>query len=212
MRRSRLLGIGALLVMVFACDQAGSAAANGTSTAASPNAVAMARLGDQRFSLGRPVGDAALRTMDRDIGAEGVELPPGRGSVAEGRALYATSCAMCHGQNGEGIAPAFPALSGRDPNGEDFEFANDPKLVHTIGNYWPYATTLFDYIRRAMPLTAPGSLSDDQVYALSAYLLAVDDIIPDTATLDAERLRQVRMPYRDRFVPDDRRPNKENTR
>ncbi len=159
-----------------------------------------------RFGLGRTPNAASLAAMDRDVGEPGAELPSGRGSVTDGRALYAAQCAMCHGVNGEGIAPAFPALSGRDPKAEDFAFASDPKLVHTIGNYWPYATTLFDYIRRAMPLTAPGSLSDDQVYALTAYLLAKDGILPDTTTLDAARLRAVRMPYRDRFVPDDRRP------
>lgn len=204
--RATLLGVGALSLVILSCDEA-----DRDHPAMTAGAKA-APVDERRFAIGRPADAATLRAIDRDIGEEGVELPPGRGTVAEGRALYATSCAMCHGVNGEGIAPAFPALSGRDPKGEDFAFANDPKLVHTIGNYWPYATTLFDYIRRAMPLTAPGSLTDDQVYALSAYLLAVDDIIPDTATLDADRLRQVRMPYRDRFVPDDRRPSKENIR
>lgn len=161
-----------------------------------------------RFELGHPAADSMIAAMDSDIGPDGIELPPGRGTVAEGRVLYAAQCASCHGPTGAGMPPAFPALSGRDPNAENFAFASDPKLVHTIGNYWPHATTLFDYIRRAMPFTAPGSLSDDQIYALSAYLLAVDRVIPDTATLDASRLRQVRMPSRDRFVPDDRSPRK----
>jgi mono/diheme cytochrome c family protein len=182
--------------------------ARGTPATASPDRES-GRADTRRYAIGRAPTRAELRALDRDIGSDGAELPPGRGTVAEGRVLYAAQCAMCHGVKGEGIAPAFPALTGRDPRAEGFVFASDPKLVHTIGNYWPHATTLFDYIRRAVPLTAPGSLTDDQVYALSAYLLAADDIIPDTTTLDAARLRAVRMPYRDRFIPDDRRPTQE---
>ena len=212
MRACPLL-LGALGATLLACDASGdSGAAEPPGRDVAASAPVRVTGGSPppahpaRFGIGRPASAAALRAMDRDVGEEGRELPAGRGTVAEGRALFAAQCAVCHGANGQGMPPAFPALSGRDPKAEDFAFATDPKLVHTIGNYWPHATTLFDYIRRAMPLTAPGSLTDDQVYALSAYLLAVDRIIPDTATLDAARLRQVRMPYRDRFVPDDRRP------
>ena len=161
---------------------------------------------DGRYGLGQPATAAEIAQMDHDIGPEGLELPPGRGTVAEGATLYAVQCASCHGVKGEGIAPAFPQLVGRDPKAEGFAFSTDQKLVHTIGNYWPYATTLFDYIKRAMPQAAPGSLTDDQLYAVTAYLLAANQIIPDTAALDAASLRAVQMPYRDRFVPDDRRP------
>lgn len=161
----------------------------------------------KRYAIGGAASAGAIAKMDRDIGPDGAELPAGKGSVAEGGALYKTQCAMCHGVNGEGMAPAFPRLSGRDAAAEGFKFARDPKLPHSIGNYWSHATTLFDYIRRAMPHTAPGSLTDDQVYALTAYLLAVDDVIAKDATLDARALRAVKMPYADRFVPDDRRPN-----
>ena len=157
-----------------------------------------------RYGFGHMASPAAVAAMDRDVGPDGAELPPGRGTVAQGTALYATQCAMCHGKSGEGMAPAYPQLVGRDPRAEHFVFASDPKLPHTIGNYWPYATTLFDYIRRAMPHTAPGSLTDDQVYALTAYLLAANKVIPDSATLDAAALRLVKMPYADRFVRDDR--------
>ena len=159
-----------------------------------------------RYALGHTVVDSQLTAMNHDIGADGAELPAGRGTVAEGATLYAAQCAQCHGQKGEGMPPAFPRLLGRDPKAEGFGFANDPKLPHTIGNYWPYATTLFDYIKRAMPLAAPGSLTDDQVYAVSAFLLAAENVIADSVTLDAASLRNVRMPYRDRFVPDDRKP------
>jgi mono/diheme cytochrome c family protein len=154
------------------------------------------------YGLGRTPSVAHLARLDRDIGMEGLELPSGRGTVPDGLALYRAQCASCHGQRGEGMAPAFPALIGRDSAAEDFRFAHDPKLVPTIGNYWPYATTLFDYIRRAMPLLAPGSLSDNEVYAVTAYLLAANGVIADTTTLDATGLRAVRMPYVDRFIPD----------
>lgn len=161
-----------------------------------------------RYGIGTPASDSLIRTMDTDIGADGAELPAGKGTVAEGTALYAAQCAMCHGAKGEGMEPAFPRLLGRVAAAEDFTFASDPKLPHTIGNYWSHATTLFDYIKRAMPHTAPGSLTDDQVYALTAYLLAMDDVIEDDATLDAAALRAVKMPYADRYVADDRAPGR----
>ena len=160
----------------------------------------------QHYGIGHAPTDSAIMVMNHDVSVEGAELPPGQGTVAEGAALYAVQCALCHGKNGEGVSPRLPALIGRDPKGEQFRFANDPTLVRTIGNYWPYATTLFDYIKRAMPLNAPGSLTDNETYALSAYLLAANAVISDTTALDAISLRKVRMPYRDRFVPDDRKP------
>jgi cytochrome c len=99
---------------------------------------------------------------------------------------------------------AAPKLVGRDPR-EGFSFGRDPKLVKTVGNYWPYATTVFDYVRRSMPLSAPGSLTNDEVYALVAFLLAQNEIIDRAATLDSASLVAVRMPARDKFVPDDRK-------
>jgi S-disulfanyl-L-cysteine oxidoreductase SoxD len=189
----------ASLLLVLLALAACGGAADGTATTSAVDT-------GRRYGIGRPASDSLVRAMDTDIGADGAELPPGKGTVAEGGVLYKAQCAMCHGQNGEGMAPAFPQLTGRPAAAEDFAFAKDPKLPHTIGNYWSHATTLFDYIKRAMPHTAPGSLTDDQVYALSAYLLAVNDVIADDATLDAAALRAVKMPYADRFVPDDRRP------
>lgn len=158
----------------------------------------------ERYGLGRAADSTLLAAWDKDVGPEGVELPPGRGTVAEGRLLYAAQCASCHAPHGEGLAPAYPRLVGRPPEGESFDFAGQPGVPRTIGNYWPHATTLFDYIRRAMPLATPGSLTDDETYALTAYLLAANGILADTAALDAAALRAVRMPARDRFVPDDR--------
>jgi cytochrome c len=159
----------------------------------------------RHYALGRAPSADEIAEWDIAVGPDGANLPPGSGTVDSGAALFKTQCASCHGANGEGIAPAYPALIGRDPKGENFVFDTDPKLTRTIGNYWPYATTVFDYVRRAMPLAAPGSLSNDDVYSLTAYLLAANQVIPMNATLDAAALRKVKMPYVDRFVRDDRR-------
>lgn len=161
----------------------------------------------QRYGMGHAPVDSSLRAMNVDVGSDGAELPEGRGTVAEGAALFAAQCAQCHGKQGEGIAPAYPALIGRDPAGESFKFALDPKLTRTIGNYWPYATTVFDYVKRAMPLLKPGSLTDNEVYALTAYLLAANQVIADSVVLDAATLRAVKMPAAAKFVRDNRKPS-----
>jgi mono/diheme cytochrome c family protein len=163
----------------------------------------------QRYGLGRPAQPQEIAALAIDVGPDGAGLPPGHGNVADGEKVYAAKCASCHGAKGEGIAPAYPKLIGRDPAAENFAFDTNPKLVKTIGNYWPYATTVFDYVRRAMPLTTPGSLTDDETYALTAYLLAANQVIPMDATLDAKSLAAVKMPYVDRFVRDDRRGGRE---
>ena len=124
-----------------------------------------------------------------------------------GAALFQAQCASCHRAKGEGIAPN-PVLVGREPR-DSFPFGNDPTLVRTIGNYWPYATTLFDYIRRTMPLSAPGSLRDDEVYSLTAFLLVANEVIPAGSALDSASLVAVSMPARDRFVRDNRRGGRE---
>ncbi|MBL0173563.1 MAG: c-type cytochrome [Gemmatimonadaceae bacterium] len=211
--RREMLCLTVLTLCLSACNKTDGGSGFGTSATSGASfadydagAVPGGPGAKKAYALGHAVVDSQLATMNLDVGSDGTELPIGSGTVAQGAALYATQCAQCHGKKGEGMVPAYPQLIGRDPKAEKFPFANDPKLPHTIGNYWPYATTLFDYIRRAMPHVAPGSLTDDQVYALSAYLLAENDVIADTATLDAASLRQVRMPYRDRFVPDDRKP------
>ena len=163
----------------------------------------------QRYGVGRAATRAEIAAMDVDVGPDGAGLPPGSGTAEQGRTIYLARCASCHGVRGEGLPPDYPRLVGRDAAAEGFPFARDPRLERTIGNYWPYATTLFDYIRRAMPATAPGSLKDDEVYALTAWLLAANRIVPDTAVMDSASLGAVRMPYRDRFVPDDRRGGRE---
>ncbi len=161
-----------------------------------------------QYGIGSAPNDSMLAAMDQDVGPDGAELPPGRGTTMEGAALYAAQCANCHGANGEGMPPAFPQITGRPEAAEDFAFAKDLKLPKTIGNYWPHATTVFDYLKRAMPHTAPGSLTNDQAYALTAYLLAANKVIPDGSSLDATALKAVKMPYADRFVPDNRTPTR----
>ena len=163
-------------------------------------------LGDkepQRFDLGRAASTAQVAAVDIDVAPSGAGLPAGSGTAAQGAPLYATNCASCHGANGEGKPPAYPQLIG-GPKGT-FDFASDFKIPRTVGNYWPYATTLFDYIRRAMPLAAPGSLTPDKTYAVTAYLLSREGIIPDGTSLDAKSLAAIQMPARSHFVADDRR-------
>lgn len=153
------------------------------------------------FGIGRPATAAEIAARDIEIGPEGAGLPPGRGTAAEGAAIYAARCASCHGKTGtEG--PNDVLVGRLDTPG--FPFSKDPKLPRTLGNYWPYATTMFDYIRRAMPPMAPGSLKDEEVYALVAHLLALNQLVPPDAVMDADSLPKVRMPARDRFVPDPR--------
>jgi cytochrome c len=156
-----------------------------------------------RFAIGRPPSPGELSSRDVDVSPSGAGLPPGRGDAARGAAIYAAQCASCHGARGEGIAPN-PTLVGREPR-EGFPFSSDFRMRKTIGNYWPYATTLFDYIRRAMPPAAPGALPAGDVYSVTAYLLAANELIPAGASLDSASLAGLRMPARARFVRDDRR-------
>ncbi len=163
-------------------------------------------LGDkepQRFDLGHAASAAEVAAVDIDVSPSGAGLPAGSGTAAQGAPLYAANCASCHGANGEGKPPAYPQLLG-GPKGS-FDFASDFKIPRTVGNYWPYATTLFDYIRRAMPLAAPGTLTPDQTYAVTAYLLSREGIIPESTSLDARSLAAIQMPAKSHFVADDRR-------
>lgn len=143
--------------------------------------------------LGRPATTAELQALDLSIGPDGAGLPPGRGTVAQGRTLYSEHCQSCHNERGTG-QPADRLTGG-------IGTLATPAPVRTVASFWPYATTLFDYIRRAMPLQAPQSLRDDEVYALVAYLLSIDGIVPETAVLDAVSVAAIRMPNRDGFVP-----------
>lgn len=151
----------------------------------------------ERFGYGRAATAAEIAALDIDVAPDGTGLPAGQGTVAEGQPLYVAQCAACHGTAGEGVPQVGNRLVGR-------EAIDSTGWNRTIGNYWPYATTVFDYIRRTMPFDRPGSLSDEQVYALTAYLLHLNDFVPAGAVMDARTLPQVVMPARERFVLDDR--------
>jgi len=153
------------------------------------------------FGFGRPATATEIAAWDVDVRPDGAGLPPGRGTSAEGQTIYAARCAGCHGKTGK--EGPNDVLVGREPR-EGFPFASDARLPRTIGNYWPYATTVFDYVRRAMPPDAPRSLQDNDIYSVVAYLLYLNELIPADAVLDQTSLPKVAMPARDRFVPDTR--------
>jgi S-disulfanyl-L-cysteine oxidoreductase SoxD len=141
--------------------------------------------------LGKPITQSDLAEWDINILPDGTNLPPGRGKSADGAKIFAEKCALCHGDNGKGGRAV--RLIGGPPKAS----LDGGK---TIANYWPYATTLFDFIRRAMPFTQPRSLSDQEVYALTAYLLAENKLIGENDEINATTLPKVRMPNRDNFV------------
>jgi len=146
-----------------------------------------------RLGLGQTPSAEQIRAWDIDVRADGAGLPAGRGSVAQGQVIYAARCAACHGANGEkGIGPR---LAG----GQGTLASKAPVL--TVGSYWPYATTLYDYIHRAMPLDSPQSLTPDEVYAVTAYTLHLNGIVKADAVLDAAALASIKMPNRDGFKP-----------
>ncbi len=148
------------------------------------------------YGVGRTPSAEEIRSYDIAIGPEGKELPPGRGTAREGAAVYAQHCATCHGATGtEG--PNDRLVGGQGTLDSD-------RPVKTVGSYWPYATTLWDFINRAMPVNSPGSLTPNQVYALTAFILSRNGIIEETTVLDRESLPEVGMPNRDGFVPDTR--------
>jgi len=159
-----------------------------------------------RFHVGREPTRDEIAAWDLDVMPDGEGLPPGRGTVAAGRALYVEQCQRCHGAEGRG--GPFDVLVGRLPD-DSFPFAVDQSVPRTIGSYWPWATTLFDYTRRAMPQDRPGSLADTDVYSLTAYLLHLNGLLEADASLDRGSLPAVVMPARDRFIPDDRRGGEE---
>lgn len=145
-------------------------------------------------ALGVPVTNAELTGLDISIPPSGEGLPPGSGTARQGAAVYEKQCAACHGVKGVG-KPADALAGGQGTLG-----AKTP--VRTVGSYWPYATTLFDYVRRAMPITNPLSLTNDEVYAVSAYVLFLNGIVAEDAPLNAQTLPLVKMPNREGFVDD----------
>src|ERR1700689_4021947 len=142
--------------------------------------------------LGKPLDEAAIADWDISILPDGTGLPKGSGTSAQGAIIFAEKCSACHGDNAKGGAAA--ALV------DDRKLLGISASQKTIKNFWPYATTVFDFIRRAMPFTAPRSLSDDEVYALTAYILAENKLIGADDTMNAETLPKVKMPNRDNFI------------
>jgi S-disulfanyl-L-cysteine oxidoreductase SoxD len=149
-----------------------------------------------RYKVGRPPTPEEVKAWDIAIGPDGKELPSGRGTVERGKVVYVEQCQRCHGATAtEG--PEMPLVGGQGT-------LNTAKPLKTIGSYWPYATTLFDYINRAMPFDRPTVMTADDVYAVTAYLLNINGIIKGEDVMDARTLPAVRMPNRDGFVPDPR--------
>jgi S-disulfanyl-L-cysteine oxidoreductase SoxD len=147
---------------------------------------------------GRPATEAEIKAQDLTILPNGTGLPKGRGDAKQGSAIFKDKCAVCHNEKGEGRENQYPALAG----GIGSLGGSSPKK--TVGSYWPYATTLFDYVRRAMPYDHPRSLSTDEVYSVSAFVLYLSGIVKETEELNEKTLPQVKMPNRDGFIPDSR--------
>jgi mono/diheme cytochrome c family protein len=148
------------------------------------------------YGIGRTATPAEIAGWNIDVDRDGNNLPPGSGSVSHGHEVFDQQCAACHGARGEGGI-------GDQLVGGQGTIAT-PKPIRTVGSYWPYAPTLFDYIRRAMPQNAPQSLDDNDVYAVSAYILHLNGLLRADAALDARMLSAIRMPNRSMFVGDPR--------
>jgi mono/diheme cytochrome c family protein len=149
-----------------------------------------------RYGVGQPATAEQIRILGASIAPDGGGLPEGSGTVAAGREVFAAECSNCHGEKGEGgIGPQLVGGQGT---------LRTAKPVKTVGSYWPYATTVWDYINRAMPFDKPGLLKPAEVYALSAYILNLNGIIGNNQVMDAKTLPKVKMPNRDGFVADPR--------
>jgi S-disulfanyl-L-cysteine oxidoreductase SoxD len=144
-----------------------------------------------KVGLGSQISEQQIQKWNIDVGPSGVGLPPGSGSVAAGQVLYQQQCANCHGDKGQG------GIANRLVGGGGLN-SNNP--VKTVGSFWPYATTIFDYVKRSMPHNAPQSLTDDQVYSATAYILYLNKIIDQNTVMDAKTLPLVKMPNRDGFI------------
>ena len=149
-----------------------------------------------RYGVGRPPTPDEIRSLGSAIAPDGTGLPPGSGTVAAGRTLFAARCAECHGAEGMG------AVGARLVGGKGT--LATPRPIKTVGSFWPYATTLWDYINRAMPFDRPGVLTQNEVYAAVAFVLEENGIIGEDFVVDATSLPKIRMPNRDGFVADPR--------
>ena len=173
--------------------------------AAVPTAFAHSQGYPSKYDFGATAAEQEIAAVAIAIPADGKGLPPGKGDYAAGKAVYETAYAACHGTDLKGVAglPDMPSGAALRLIGGRGTLASRNPVV-TVESYWPYATTLFDYIRRAMPFSAPGSLGNDEVYAVTTYILAESNIIEKNTVIDAETLPKVQMPNRDCFIPDPR--------
>jgi S-disulfanyl-L-cysteine oxidoreductase SoxD len=146
------------------------------------------------FDLGRPATPEEIKLWDIDVTPDGKGLPVGSGTAAQGKQVFADNCAACHGDNGQG------GIKDRLAGGQGTLASSAP--IKTVGSFWPYATTLYDYIHRAMPYPTPGSLSTDDTYAVTAYILSLNGIVPPDGKVDKDSLPKIKMPNRDGFIPD----------
>lgn len=151
----------------------------------------------QRYKLGKPATPEEIRDLDISVAPDGSGLPKGSGTVGQGQHIYKKLCANCHGDRGQGMLE-YPALAG----GESTLKSNNPQ--RTVGSYWPYATTVWDFIHRTMPYARPGTLTPDQTYAVTAFVLYLNGILDKDAQLNETTLPRVKMPNRNGFVPDPR--------
>jgi S-disulfanyl-L-cysteine oxidoreductase SoxD len=155
-----------------------------------------------KYRLGRAATPEEIRARDISVSPTGAGLPPGHGTAKDGRAIYALRCAACHGEKGEGVGSNPPVAGGRGS-------LKSNKPVITVGSYWPYATTVWDYINRAMPPENPGSLSAHEVYSTTAFILYLNGIVKDDEEINAKSLVRVKMPNREGFIPDPRPDTKQ---
>jgi mono/diheme cytochrome c family protein len=158
-----------------------------------------------KHNLGRVPTPEELKARDISVFPTGEGLPAGEGSAKEGRSIYVVRCASCHGEHGEGHGANPPIAGG-------LRTLNSDGPLATVGSYWPYATTAWDYISRAMPYQAPGSLTAREVYSVTAYVLYLDGIVSESEVLNAKSLPKVKMPNRDGFVADPRPDTRTLTR
>ena len=160
-------------------------------------AVAAALAGQSpKYGVGRPATEEQIRGLGTAIAPDGTGLPDGSGTPAAGREIFTTRCAKCHSEKAQGdVGPALVGGQGT---------LNTPKPLKTVGSYWPYATTVWDYINRAMPFDQPGVLKPPEVYALVAYILNLNGIVGNDQVMDAKSLAKVKMPNRNGFVADPR--------
>jgi cytochrome c len=189
----RALGaaLAALAAVSFAAAQPSAAQRSNSGSNPGPN---------QGPNLGVPVSEADIASWDISIDPSGAGLPVGKGTAKTGEPVYQAKCVACHGEKGAG-KPSDQLVGGQGT-------LRDAAAVRTVGSYWPYATTVFDYVRRAMPYVQPQSLTADELYGLTAYLLFLNGVIGENDEMNATTLPQVKMPNRDNFVSDYREPRR----